>query len=68
MMNVHTELDRMEAKGVIEKVTEPKEWCAPIVPAPKKSGQVRICVDLRKLNKTGGRGLFCQLWRKSQLS
>ena len=23
-----------------------------MVPAPKKSGQVRICVDLRKLNKT----------------
>ena len=48
----------MEAKGVIEKVTAPTEWCAPMVPAPKKSGQVRICVDLRKFNKTVKRERF----------
>jgi hypothetical protein len=48
MKSVKLELDRMETKGVIEKVTEPTEWCAPMVPTPKKSGQVRICVDLQK--------------------
>ena len=51
MKPVKEELDRMEAEGVIEKVTEPTEWCSPMVTAPKKSGKVRICVDLRKLNR-----------------
>ena len=41
MRRVKQELDRMEATGVIEKVTVPTEWCAPMVPAPKKSGQIR---------------------------
>lgn len=58
LMKPVEELHRMEAEGVIEKVTEPTEWCAPIVPAPKKSGHVRICVDLRKLNKSVRRERF----------
>jgi hypothetical protein len=29
---VQKELDRMLADGVIEKITEPTDWCAPIVP------------------------------------
>lgn len=58
MKPVKEELDRMKAKGIIEKVTEPTEWCALIVPAPKKSGQVHICVDLRKLNKSMRRERF----------
>lgn len=37
MKPVKEELDRMEAEGIIERVREPTEWCAPIVPAPKKS-------------------------------
>ena len=48
---VEAELKRMEDEGIIEEVTEPTEWCAPIVPVPKKNGQVRICVDLKKLNE-----------------
>ena len=48
---VEAELKRMKDEGIIEEVTEPTEWCAPIVPVPKKNGQVRICVDLRKLNE-----------------
>lgn len=50
MKPVKLVLDRIEAKGVIEKVTVPTEWCAPMVPPPKKSVQVCICVDLRKAN------------------
>lgn len=45
---VTLELDSMEAKGVIEKVTVPTVWCAARCHAPKKSGQPCICVDLRK--------------------
>ncbi|KAF0307558.1 Transposon Ty3-I Gag-Pol polyprotein [Amphibalanus amphitrite] len=46
------ELDRLEAEGVICRVTAPTEWCAPIVVTPKKGGAgVRLCVDLSQLNK-----------------
>lgn len=48
---VEQELQRMEAAGVIEKVTEPTEWCAPMVATMKRSGDVRICVDMRHLNR-----------------
>ena len=48
--NVQQELEKMEKLGVIRPVTEPTEWCAPMVPVRKKNGNVRICVDLSKLN------------------
>ena len=44
------EIERMEAADVIEPVTQPTPWCAPIVPVGKKDGSVRICADLKKLN------------------
>jgi hypothetical protein len=47
---VEEELNHMEEAGIIMKVTEPTEWCSPMVPVVKKNGQVRICVDLKKLN------------------
>lgn len=40
----------METLGVISKVEEPTEWCAGMVTIPKKSGSIRICVDLKPLN------------------
>ena len=49
---VAEELDRMEMAGVISKVTEPTDWCAGMVVVPKKSGKVRICVDLKPLNQS----------------
>jgi len=48
---VSNELNRMETEGVIRKVTEPTDWCAPMVVVLKKNGSVRICVDLKGLNK-----------------
>ena len=44
------EIQRMMDMGVIRKVEVPTEWCAPMVVVPKANGQVRICVDLTKLN------------------
>ncbi|GFO35007.1 Pol polyprotein [Plakobranchus ocellatus] len=41
----------MEKSGIIEKTEEPTDWCAPIVPVPKPNGQVRICVDYKRLNR-----------------
>ena len=46
------EIERMLKIGVISKVDQPTVWCAPMVVTPKQNGEVRICVDLTKLNKT----------------
>uniref|UniRef100_A0AAV2JBC5 Reverse transcriptase RNase H-like domain-containing protein n=1 Tax=Knipowitschia caucasica TaxID=637954 RepID=A0AAV2JBC5_KNICA len=51
LSKVQAELQRMEEHGVIVKVTQPTEWCAPMVPVLKPSGAVRICVGLQKLNE-----------------
>lgn len=49
---VQKELQRMEEQGVIVKVTQPTDWCAPMVPVLKTTvGQQRICVALQKLNE-----------------
>ena len=45
---VEQELNRMERLGVISKVTTPAAWCAGMVVVPKKTGEVRICVDLKQ--------------------
>ena len=49
---VKDELNRMEKMGVIRKISKPTEWCAGMVVVPKKSGAIRICVDLKPLNET----------------
>jgi len=50
---IKEELNRMEQQGVISKVEEPTEWCAPMVVVPKRTGRgVRICTDLTELNKS----------------
>ena len=45
------ELDRLECDGVIMKVTERADWCAPILLLTKKNGNVRLCVHLKRLNE-----------------
>ena len=40
----------MVVNNVIEPVDTPTDWCAPIVAVPKANGDVRIFVDLTKLN------------------
>ena len=49
---VKEELTRMESMGVISKVDIPTPWCAGMVVVPKKTGAVRICVDLKPLNES----------------
>lgn len=51
MSKVKMELDRLESLDVIKRVTEPTEWCAPIVVVPKSNDQVRLCVDYTRLNE-----------------
>ncbi|XP_064479747.1 uncharacterized protein K02A2.6-like [Ornithodoros turicata] len=48
---VKEELARMEANGIITKVTEPTDWVHPIVIVTKKNGSLRICLDPRMLNE-----------------
>ena len=46
---MNAELDRMLDAGIIELVEE-SEWISPMVVQYKKTGEIHICVDLRKLN------------------
>ena len=47
---VKHEVDKRIAAGIIEPVEE-SEWVSPMVVHDKKTkGEIRICVDLRKLN------------------
>ncbi len=48
---VQKELENMEQMGIIRKISEPTLWCAGMVVVPKKSGDIRICVDLQPLNE-----------------
>ena len=41
----------MTAKEIIVPVTEPTEWVSALAIATKKSGELRVCVDPRSLNK-----------------
>ena len=43
---IELELDRLEACGILKKVTY-SEWAAPIVAVPKKDGKHRICGDYK---------------------
>ena len=50
---VEAELRRMEDNGIIERVTEPTDSCAPMVPViSREKDKVRICVHLRRLNES----------------
>ena len=47
---VSQELRNLEQHGIIEKI-DASEWVSPIVVTKKKSGDIRMCVDLREPNK-----------------
>ena len=52
MALLRDEIDFLVKQETTTPVTEPTEWCAPIVVAPKKnSDKICICVELSKLNK-----------------
>ena len=48
---MENELDRLNQLDIIEKVDGPTDWVSPVVIAPKKNGDIRICVYMRKLMK-----------------
>ena len=49
---VKRQLEDMEEKGVISKVSKATDWCSGMVQVPKAdSSQIGICADLTNLNK-----------------
>lgn len=48
---IDEKLQTLLAQGIIEKVTGPSPWVSPIVPVLKDSGDVRLCVDMRRANQ-----------------
>lgn len=45
------ELDRLEERGIITKVTTPTAWVSSMVAVRKKNGKVRVCIDPSDLNR-----------------
>ena len=41
-----------EKLGVIEKTEGPPPWVSPVVVVPKKEGKVRVCMNMRQVNKS----------------
>lgn len=57
MKDMQKELQQMEDSGIIENVTQPTAWCAPMVVVPKTSG-VLICVDYTNSNGSVRQEIF----------
>lgn len=47
---VEKRIQEMLDKGIIERVTGYSRWASPLVVVPKKDGDIRVCVDLRRPN------------------
>ncbi|XP_062700585.1 uncharacterized protein K02A2.6-like isoform X2 [Aedes albopictus] len=48
---VEEKLEMLLTQGIIERVQEPSPWVSPMVPVLKDSGDVRLCIDMRRANK-----------------
>lgn len=48
---VKENLEDLLRKGIIEKTHLASGWSSPLVIVEKKSGELRICIDLRRINK-----------------
>ena len=48
---VAKELINLEEQGIIEKVEGLTPWVSPLVIIPKKNGEVRLYIDMRRTNK-----------------
>lgn len=45
------EIDRLIKEEVIQPISEPTDWCSPIVIMPRSGGGIRLCVDYTKLKQ-----------------
>ena len=47
---VSARIDQLERQGVVEKVSASK-WVSPLVVGRKRDGSIRLCVDMRQVNR-----------------
>ena len=49
---IKSELELLQEQGIINRVSEPVDWCFPIVVTVKsKSEKIPMCVDVTRLSK-----------------
>lgn len=48
---VTTKVNELLINDIIERVKGPTTWISPIVAAPRPSGDIRLCVDMRRANE-----------------
>lgn len=49
--SVKEKLNELLGKDIIERVEGYSEWCSPIVTTFKDNGELRLCIDMRQVNK-----------------
>lgn len=49
---IDIKISELEKMDIVEKVDVLSEWVSPIVPILKSDGDIRICLDMRQVNKT----------------
>ena len=58
LVEVEAKLKELCLEGIIRKIEEPTDWCSRLVIAKRKSGEIRICTDLRAVNNALKRSVF----------
>lgn len=53
---VTTKVNELLEKDIIERVDGLRTWVSPVVIVPKASGDIRLCVDMRRANEA----IICQ--------
>ena len=48
---VTAKVNELLEKDIIERVDGPTTWVSPVVIVPKASGDIRLCVDMRRANE-----------------
>ena len=48
---VENKLQELLEKDIIEKVEGPTPWVSPVCVVPKPTGEIRLCVDMRRANE-----------------
>ena len=48
---VKATIDELLEGDIIERVEGPTTWASPVVIAPKPSGEIKLCVDMRRANE-----------------